>query len=125
MLLQIPLIATPNQQFKITLNGQNVLMSIYLATDVSGENMYCDIEADTVRIVTGAICNNVVPLNTYPTPLNGYIFFFNPSGADIAYVDFGVNAWLFYADYNPYDVYYAKYLKGSLNGTISDIKRTP
>ena len=124
MLLQIPLIAKPNQQFKITLNGQNVLVSIYLATDPLSSHMYCDIEVNNVRIVTGAICNNIVPINCYPSSFTGYIFFFNRNLDDIIYTDFGVNTKLYYADYNPYDVYYQKYVGGLTNGTIKDIKPT-
>ena len=46
------------------------------------------------------------------------------SKANIIYTDFGVNTKLYYADYNPYDVYYQKYVGGLTNGTIKDIKPT-
>lgn len=57
-MLELPIEATPSQQFLITLAEQNCTVNLYQR----GERLYLDLLVDNDEVVRGAVCLPRVPL---------------------------------------------------------------
>lgn len=58
MALQIPLQAVGAQVIKVVLSGQNCQINLYQ----KNEGLFCDVNADNVEIVSGALCQEATPI---------------------------------------------------------------
>lgn len=58
MISELPLEATPNQQFLVTLDEQNCTINLYQR----GERLYMDLLVEDGEIMRGAVCLPRVPL---------------------------------------------------------------
>ena len=96
ILLEIPLVAVPNQKVTCQLNNQNI--TFVLRTQA--EELYCDVYLGATMIITGMRCVHGGYINQYTTPLVGNIFFWCENGLDPVYTELGSTAHLLYADYD-------------------------
>lgn len=86
----------PSQELGVVLNEQNCIIDLY----TRGGYLYCDIEADDVTIITGAIClnnQNIIPYGY--RGFNGNLRFVDLDGeTDPVYTGFNDRYMLVYSD---------------------------
>ena len=70
-MLQIPLLAVPNQQLLVTLGGQDCTIHIYQR----GDNLYLDLALDGDPLRYGAACLPGVQIGGDMLPFSGYLIF--------------------------------------------------
>lgn len=68
--LEVPLIALPNQQLNVTLDGQNCTIAVYQRD----ESLYLDLYVGQTCIRTGAICIPTAPIITGSTAFKGQLY---------------------------------------------------
>lgn len=84
----IPLIAIPNQQFTVTLDGQICQIRLYWRYD----NLYCDLSVQDEVICTGALCvTNEFILQQPKLNFSGNLLFVDKEGhgAQLDYKELG------------------------------------
>lgn len=87
MISQIPLQNAPYQNFNILLNNQPCTFNIYQR----GDFVYVDLYINGVAMFLGMKAVYGEWVNSYKTSFNGYLAFFNETGTDPQYTDFGIN----------------------------------
>ncbi len=107
ILTEIPLKSLPNQTFSSLVNQQQLTIDLYQRDEYLFANVYLN----ATLIIGGMKCNNAVYLNQYPTPLNGYLFFYTKSGEDPTYLTLGTDAHLFYSDYDALAIDYQNWVR--------------
>lgn len=93
--LTVPLSQMPAQKFRVVLNGQNCMISLYKR----GSFMYMDLAVNRAQIITGAICLSGVKLVQYnDINFNGNLYFLdlNGSNAQPDYAEFNTRFALMY-----------------------------
>lgn len=103
----IPLQAYPNQRTTVTVNNQNLTVSIYIIEDGT---MYADVYLNADLVVAGAKCNAGVAINQYITPINGYLTWLTTDGYDPTWEQLGTTDFLLYSDYSIEDTLFKKYV---------------
>lgn len=92
----IPLLATPSQQFSVILGGQNCQIAIYQKTT----GLYFDLTLNDVSVVRAVICktNNLMLYNHYSGFVGNLIFIDLQGSDDPQYGGLGVRWQLIYTD---------------------------
>lgn len=67
---ELPISATPYQEFLVTLDGQNCVITLCQR----GDRLYFDLEADGVVVRKGAVCLPAVPLLQCSTTFRGNFY---------------------------------------------------
>lgn len=70
-MLEIPLLAVPNQELLVTLNEQDCTLHVYQRN----ERLYLDLALDGVALRQGAVCLPCVDITAQPYPFSGHLFF--------------------------------------------------
>jgi len=70
-MVEIPLLAVPNQQLLVTLDGQDCTLHVYQR----GARLYLDIALDGDLLRQGAVCLPGVNIGGEPYPFSGYLIF--------------------------------------------------
>lgn len=68
---EIPLLAIPNQQVLVTLDGQDCTIHVYQR----GDRLYLDLALDGDDLRFGAVCLPGVNIGGEPYPFSGYLIF--------------------------------------------------
>jgi len=103
---QIPLRAVPNQILVVQPSNQSLTISIYKQGDI----LYCNVNINAVRIITGAKCLCGVSINQYNTPLIGYLTFWNKNKTNPTYESLGTDSILLWSEEPISDIIYSKYV---------------
>lgn len=72
-MLEIPLIATPNQDFLVTLDGQNCTIALYQRDDYT----FLDLTVGQEVIRTGAICMPMTAIIQKPADFKGQLYLYD------------------------------------------------
>lgn len=79
-MLEIPLIAFPDQELLITLGGQNCTISVYQRDDYT----YLDLIVGQETIVQGAICMPITAIVQKPANFRGQLYMWDSTSPDDA-----------------------------------------
>lgn len=79
-MLEIPLIAFPDQELLITLGGQNCTISVYQRDDYT----YLDLIVGQETIVQGAICMPITAIVQKPANFRGQLYMWDSASPDDA-----------------------------------------
>jgi len=96
-MLQVPLIVAPSQQLGITLDGQNVRLSVYRRNT----GLYCDVSLNGVVVKTTVLCLNGMRLleDTQYVGFVGDLVFVDTQGTlDPDWREFGTRYQLIYLE---------------------------
>lgn len=103
----IPLQAYPNQRTTVTVNNQNLTVSVYIIEDGA---MYADVYLNADLVVAGAKCNAGIAINQYLTPIKGYLTWWTEDGYNPTWEQLGSTAFLLYSDYSIEDTLLNKFM---------------
>lgn len=110
-LVEIPLIAIPNQELTVVLNNQQVTINVFLQNN---DILYCNVTLNTTLIIAAAQANQAAYVNQYVTPLVGYLFWYTDDGQIPRYENLGTTAHLLYADYDALAYDYDWWVKNNI-----------
>lgn len=79
-MVEVPLIAFPNQELLITLDGQNCTISVYQRDDYT----YLDLIVGQETIVQGAICMPITAIVQKPANFRGQLYMWDSTSPDDA-----------------------------------------
>lgn len=106
MILQIPLQGVPSQSVSTNLNGQSVTFNVYSAMGY----LYVDVYLNSTAIIQGMRAVHAGYINQFPTPFQGYLFFYDDTGIDPTWETLSTTSNLLFTDYDALALDYASFV---------------